>query len=233
MKPVKQNTDGSVSALYAQLREMSASFAFKPGQLINESALSRDLGASRTPLREALNRLVAEGLVDFHAGRGFFCRALSETRIQHLYDVRVAIECQAVRQATQCARTADLDAIDLALDQAHDEYQSCTAPIRLMELDEAFHMQLTALTGNVELQSLLATIYDKVRFVRIADLRRRQAEGRSTIDRHKRIIAVMRTGDGMAASEAMRYHIQERAQHAAEAVRLAYADIYAPQEASE
>ena len=43
----------------------------------------------------------------------------------------------------------------------------------------------------------------------------------------------MRTGDGMAASEAMRAHIQDRAQHAAEAVRLAFADIYAPKEASE
>ena len=233
MKPLNQTTDDAVSTIYAQLREMAASFAFKPGERINESALSRALGASRTPLREALNRLVAEGFVDFHAGRGFFCRALSETRIQHLYDARVAIECEAVRQATQRARPCDLDAIELALDQSHDEYQTCTNPIRLMELDEAFHRQLTALSGNAELQSLLATIYDKIRFVRTADLRRLQATGRSTTHRHKHIIAVMRTGDGMAASEAMRAHIQDRAQHAAEAVRLAFADIYAPKEASE
>ena len=84
-----------------------------------------------------------------------------------------------------------------------------------MELDEAFHRQLTALSGNAELQSLLATIYDKIRFVRTADLRRLQATGRSTTHSHKPIIAVMRTGDGMAASEAMRAHIQYRAQHAA------------------
>lgn len=222
--------DDTVSALYAQLRGMVASFAFKPGERINESALSRDLGASRTPLREALNRLVAEGFVEFQAGRGFFCRALSDSRIRHLYEARMAIECEAVRQAAARAVAADLDAIDAALDLTAEDYANCTDPIRLMELDEAFHLQLAGLSGNPELTGMLTTIYDKIRFVRTADLRRLQAAGRTTTERHREILDVVRSGDGAAASEAMRAHIEHRAQHASDAVRLAFADIYAPQD---
>ena len=221
-------TEDTVSLLYGQLRTMAASFTFKPGERINESALSRDLGASRTPLREALNRLVSEGFVEFHPGRGFFCRDLSQSRVEHLYQARMAIECEAARQAALHARPEDLDDLDAALDLTSDEYATCTNPIRLMELDEAFHMRLAGLSGNGELVRLLATIYDKIRFVRTADLRRLQAAGRTTTARHRIVLNVVRTGDGAAASDAMRNHIEDRARHASEAVRLAFADLYAP-----
>ncbi|MEM9433743.1 MAG: GntR family transcriptional regulator [Pseudomonadota bacterium] len=230
MNTTTPDADNTVTALYMRLRMMAASFAFKPGERLNESALSRDLGASRTPLREALNRLVAEGFVDFHAGRGFFCRALSDTHILHLYEARMAIECEAVRQAARRARPHQLDVIDAALDETADEYANCSEPTRLMELDEDFHTQLAALSGNRELLNLLSTIYDKIRFVRTADLRRLQAAGRTTTQRHRDILNVVRTGDGDAAAAAMRAHIEHRGQHASDAVRLAFADLYAPQD---
>ena len=222
-------TEDTVSLLYARLRNMAAAFTFKPGERLNESALSRDLGASRTPLREALNRLVSEGFVDFHPVRGFFCRDLSQSRVEHLYQARMAIECEAVRQATLRAEPKDFDALEAGLDLTSEEYATCSNPIRLMELDEAFHTQLVALSGNNELLRMLATIYDKIRFVRTADLRRLQAAGRTTTERHRSIIDVARSGDAAAASDAMRDHIENRARHASEAVRLAFADLYAPQ----
>lgn len=221
--------DDTVSALYATLRTMAVSFAFKPGERINESALSRDLGASRTPLREALNRLVAEGFVEFHAGRGFFCRALSDGRIKHLYQARMAIECEAVREAALIAAPVELDALETALEQTSEEYASCKDPLRLLEMDEAFHLQLTALSGNPELLGMLRTIYDKIRFVRAADLRLLQTTGRTRTKGHHAILALVRAGDAVAASDAMRKHIENRAQHASGAVRQAYADLYAPQ----
>ncbi len=230
MSDAPSKLEDTVSSLYASLRSMAASFAFKPGERINESALSRSLGASRTPLREALNRLVAEGFVEFHAGRGFYCRSLSDRRIRHLYEARMAIECEATRQAALRASAEELDAIETSLDVSAEEYASCTEPIRLMELDEAFHLQLVALSGNPELQGMLETIYDKIRFVRTADLRRLQAAGRTTTERHRAILTLVRNGDALAAAEAMRSHIGDRAQHASEAVRLAFADLYAPRE---
>nr|WP_272871027.1 GntR family transcriptional regulator [Ruegeria lacuscaerulensis] len=224
------NTEDTVSTVYAQLRSMAASFAFKPGERINESALSRDLGASRTPLREALNRLVAEGFVDFHAGRGFFCRALTDERITHLYQARMAIECETARQAALRAESDALDDINASLDSTADEYATCSDPLRLLELDEAFHMNLARLADNPELTRLLTTIYDKIRFVRAADLRSLQAAGRTTTERHRIILDLVRNGDAEGAAKAMRQHIENRAQHASAAVRLAFADLYAPQD---
>ena len=58
----------SVDQVYEQVRTMAANFEFKPAERINESVLSKKLGASRTPLREAMNRLVAEGLLVFEGG---------------------------------------------------------------------------------------------------------------------------------------------------------------------
>lgn len=224
------DSDNTVGSLYNRLRSMAASFSFKPGERINESALSRSLGASRTPLREALNRLVAEGFVEFHAGRGFFCRSLSDKRIRHLYEARVAIECEAVRQAAARAAPEDIDAIEISLGQTHVDYASCRDPIRLMQMDEDFHLRLTRLSGNPELLGMLTTIYDKIRFVRTADLRRLQAAGRTTTQRHRAILDLVRKGDPDEAADAMRVHIADRAQHASEAVRLAFADLYAPAE---
>ena len=232
-RPVNTTTadfEDTVSALYAQLRSMAAAFEFKPGERINESALSRTLGASRTPLREALNRLVAEGFIEFQAGRGFFCRPLSPERIMHLYEARIAVECEAVRQAALRAAPAELVALDTALDATAEEYAQCKDPARLLELDEAFHIGLCTLSGNPELVGMLRTIYDKIRFVRAADLRQLQAAGRTTIERHRAILTLVRAGGASAAAEALRVHIEHRTRHATEAVRLAFADLYAPQD---
>ncbi len=220
--------EGAVSALYVRLRAMAAGFEFKPGERINESALSRRLGASRTPLREALNRLVAEGFIDFQSGRGFFCRALTPERIMHLYEARIAVECEAVRHAAARADASDLARLDTFLDQTAAEYADCSDPVRLLELDERFHMDLCTLSGNPELSQMLQTIYDKIRFVRAADLRQLQAAGRTTAEGHRTILRLVQSGQAGAAADAMRAHIEHRTRHATEAVRLAFADLYAP-----
>ncbi len=66
----------SVERVYKEVRQMAIDFSFKPGQRINESVLATELNASRTPLREALNRLTAQGYLSYSAGAGFYCRAL-------------------------------------------------------------------------------------------------------------------------------------------------------------
>ena len=66
--------------------------------------------------------------------------------------------------------------------------------------------------------------------VRIADLRRLQKRGQVTARGHRVLLDVLRAGDPEAAAEEMRGHIEARSRHAAEAVRLAFADLYAPQE---
>ena len=81
----------SVDRVYATLRDMAINFDFKPGERLNETALTSKLNVSRTPLREALNRLVAEGFLTLAKGQGFFCRPLSPEQILELYQLRLSL----------------------------------------------------------------------------------------------------------------------------------------------
>ena len=80
-----------VDDIYEQVKAMAVSFRLRPGDRLNEVALSKELGVSRTPLREALNRLVAERLFDFRPGQGFFCRPLDAQSVFDLFELKAAV----------------------------------------------------------------------------------------------------------------------------------------------
>ena len=82
-------SDGRVDKIYDRLKAMAVGFEIKPAERLNEVALSKALGVSRTPLREALNRLVAENLFDFRPGSGFFCRVLDPQSIFDLFELQL------------------------------------------------------------------------------------------------------------------------------------------------
>ena len=69
-------SDSFVDRAYERLKRMAIGYHLKPGERLNEGELAKQLGVSRTPLREALNRLAMEGFLRFSPGKGFFCREL-------------------------------------------------------------------------------------------------------------------------------------------------------------
>ena len=226
----RDHSEGTVGGLYVELRRMAAAFAFKPGERLNETVLSRQLGASRTPLREALNRLVAEGFFEFRSGQGFFCRELSPERVVNLYQARMAIECEAARQAASTAKGTAIDDVESFLEDTASEYAATDDASRLLELDETFHLLVCGLAENPEFTRLLENIYDRIRFVRLADLRHLQRTRGLSPDGHRGILAAIRLGDADEAAANMRRHIEGRYPFVTDAVRQAYADLYAPAE---
>ncbi|CUH88097.1 Carbon starvation induced regulator [Phaeobacter sp. CECT 5382] len=224
--------ESNVDRVYEALRRMAADFAFKPDQRINESALSEVLGASRTPLREALNRLVAEGFLTFQINRGFFCRPLTPSYILDLYEARVAVECEALRLACARASDADIAALSDYLDRMEPDYQTVTELEELLALDESFHTRLVQLSGNHELQRMLKNLNGRIRYIRLIDLRRMrdQAEGCAPgdVSAHRRVLEGLVARDAQAATEALRNHIEKRREQATEAVRIAFSQLYVP-----
>ena len=103
-QPGHSMTETRVADIYDQIKAKSAGFGIRPGTRINEGALARELNVSRTPVREALNRLVAEQLIDFRPGTGFFCRPLDPQDMFDLYEMRNIVETAAVRLAVLRAR---------------------------------------------------------------------------------------------------------------------------------
>lgn len=223
---------GTVERTYCQLKEMAANYAFKPDSRLNESELSKRLETSRTPLREALNRLVAEGFLTFRSGQGFFCRSLNPAEIMDLYEARAAIECEAVKLAALRADPGELTALKDLLEQSHaEEYQPGTSAVRLVDLDEEFHLKLTALSGNSEMVRLLENMNGRIHYVRLIDLKtlsERDGPDRVTTEPHARILAAVMRKDAAAAEAEMRRHIERRLEAITQTVRDAFAQLYAP-----
>lgn len=221
----------SVDIAYARLHEMAVNFEFKPEERLNESALSISLSTSRTPLREALNRLVAEGLLTFKNGRGFFCRALSPARIHDLYEARAAVESEALLRAIIRATDAEIASVVTYLDRTEADYDTCGDLTELLEMDVEFHRRLAELSNNGELLRMLESLNDRIRYVRLINLQLLRADKSPAATRlaaHRTIMNHVVRRDSDAAIAALRAHIEQRGEEITEAVRIAYSQLYVP-----
>ena len=224
----------NVDRIIRKTREMAITFELKPGARVNESALSKELGASRTPLREALNRLVAEGFLTFQTGKGFFCRALDPKRIMDLYETRVAIEVETTRLAAMRATEDELAGFRAYLEQSEPDYHQSTDIGRLVRMDEDFHLYIARLSQNDELLRLLENLNARIRYIRAIGLRIIRTTPpeppEMRLSAHRLVMEALVARDTDAATTLMRAHIERRWEEATEAVRIAYSQIYVPDE---
>ncbi|NVO56315.1 GntR family transcriptional regulator [Rhodobacteraceae bacterium B1Z28] len=226
--------EGSVERAYEALRKMAISFEFKPGERLNETVLTKRLDVSRTPLREALNRLVSEGFLTFELGKGFFCRPLSPEKVFELYQLRCALETEALIRAIESAADQDIDAVISYLDEVEKSYSACTDLDELLRMDEEFHIKLASLSRNSELIRLLCNVNERIRYVRIINLRLlqvRRADGstdQASMSAHRAILEAVKARNVDKAVAALRSHIERRSEQTVELVRVAYSQLYVP-----
>ncbi len=206
---------------YAQLREQLLRFKFLPNQKINEVMLANDLEISRTPLREALNRLAAEGLL-IDRGRGFSVPGLEPAVIFDLFEARQEIECATVRLACARAEETELDELSDFLDASMAESPDASVD-RLMELDIRFHDTIAQLARNAVLRQTLANLNDRMHLVRWIAMEGRRER---TQAQHREILGHMRARDEAAAMAAMRNHILHRNEDIMAAIKSAYGHVY-------
>ena len=210
-----------VDRIHDEVRQMAVEYRFKPGERLNETDLSKELGVSRTPLREALNRLVAEGYLAFQPGQGFFCRALSPTEVFDLYDARVAIEAGAARLSCARAAPADIEPIRAFVAAFESRMEKCAID-ELVAFDEEFHMRLVALSQNAELPRILSNINGRIRFVRCIYMENRKIKNAE----HLAILDMIGAGDADGVDQLVRKHIKRRREEINGAVREGLFRLY-------
>lgn len=221
----------TVSQAYETLRDKAINFEFKPGDRINESALTRELGISRTPMREALNRLVAEGFLTLSPGQGFRCRTLQPDAIADLYELRCALESEAVRRMIEAGDQSQIDALVVYLDQTEPTYHACDDASELTRMDENFHLMIARGSGNREIANMLTNVNERIRYVRTVNLKQLRLRPSTTgnasgLNAHRRIVSAILSGNTEEAVAAMRRHIERRKDEVVELVKLAYSEIY-------
>ncbi len=197
----------TVERLYEAVHQMAISFEILPGARLNEVELAKRFSVSRTPLRETLNRLATEGLLDFEPNRGFTRRPLTTDEVVDLYEARSIIEVSAIRLA--CGRASDDSIHELRgyWDEVRkSEDQSSST---LLTLDEQFHERLAGLSDNQELVQILKSINARIHFVRWMDLE--NAERRSaTYHEHQVVLDKLLARDEEDCAMHLRNHIVRR-----------------------
>lgn len=201
------------------------SYEFKPGERLNEGDIARRLGVSRTPLREALNRLNTEGFLRFAPGKGFFCRELDAHEIFDLYELRKSIEVASIRFAIKRAREEDIDALLAFLDATGPDPGE-RGTVELVELDETFHERLMAMSNNAEMLRVLRNVNARIRFVRWIDMDRINRP--KTQAEHRAVLLSLKARDEAACVDLLEKHIDRRLDQITSAIKEGYAQIYMP-----
>lgn len=203
-RPVRLG-DEVYNAIYAQL--MSLKIA--PGSRISIDKLVREMGVSQTPIREALSRLEAQGLVvKTHLIGYSVASQMDAERLRQLYQLRLLLEPFAAEQAALNATDEWVGQLEAA-DAAMRDIQSTGGRNTygdFAQRDGQFHDLIAAQSGNDLVQDALARLHTHVHLFRLFY---HASATSDAIAEHEDIIDAIRRRDGAAASAAMRHHIEQ------------------------
>lgn len=188
-----------------ELRRLIIAGDLAPGQRISERAVGEYLGGtSRTPLREALKVLAAEGLVTLSPNRGATVTALSEREVEEAIEFLIGLESQAADAACEHITEAQLAEIEHLHDEMHRAFRAQQL-MAYFELNQTIHQRIVEAAGNRVLARVYATECARIRRYRYAGNRRHERWERAMAE-HDRILEALKARDGALLREMLRAH---------------------------
>jgi DNA-binding GntR family transcriptional regulator len=201
-------------AVYLALRRRFADGDLAPAERLTETALAEELGVSRTPVREALGRLQADGLVT-PAARGVVVATLGRDEIEQIYELRAGLEGQAAARAARRQAAGLIAPIEIrGIQDAADEVEQAVAegdPKRSARSNLAFHRAIGRVAGNTFLEDALHRVWDRIAISTVSNLSDRDWAS-TVIAQHQEICLAVVAGDEAAARRAAERHIQAAAE---------------------
>ena len=192
---------------YAALRRAVISLRLRPGQPLSEQGIARQLGISRTPVREAFIKLAEAGLFEVLPQRGTLVRKISLKAVKDARFAREAIELAVLREAIGCL-TPDVAAAMRALVAEQRAAAASDDLERFMTLDDAFHRAFALVTDHVHAWTVIEAQKAQMDRVRYLSLPAVTPIDR-LIDQHEAILEAALRGDAVAAAAALREHLAE------------------------
>jgi DNA-binding GntR family transcriptional regulator len=192
--------------VYARLREEILSERLSPGTELSEVALSKELAISRGPIREAMGRLAAEGLITVRPRRQAEVRSLTAEELIDAYQVREALEVLAVRLAIPRVTEGDLTHLERLIDQMA-EHAKAHAAGDFFAANAEFYETLCQLSGNAKLQEVHRRLEGQ-----IGRFKARTADAGGNLDgsltEHRAILAAIRRRDVDQAAALTAAHVR-------------------------
>ncbi|MGA7276356.1 MAG: GntR family transcriptional regulator [Desulfocapsaceae bacterium] len=195
-------------AAYSIIREKILHGGFELGSRIREDALAEEISISRTPVREAINRLVADGIIIKKSQRGLYLIDPDPEQIKDNIDIRISLEKLAVEKCIERSTDEDIAAIsdsvkEFAKALKQRDYDACN------KLDGEFHFLIAQMSKNIHLMSLLNGLSAFFQLVRNEEKKSHpEKKNKCTLKEHRRIAKAIENRDISAAKEAVEVNIQ-------------------------
>lgn len=190
---------------YAWLKQHVVTVPRSEGAFLTEAHVAKESGTSRTPVREALLRMEAEGFLQILPKKGAFVPPISDAELDAVMQARALIEDWCIRQVA-AAPDAVVDRLNRLLAE-QDELLS--DPIAFIECDRAFHRTIVSAAGN----TVLAEFYESLRERQVRMGLRAVADAperaRTVVNEHAAIVAGLSSGDARRATSALGAHLDE------------------------
>ena len=190
---------------YLGIKRLITENSFGAGDFVLEQELADRLGMSRTPVREAMIRLVQEGLIEVRPRHGMRVIPISAQDMAEIYEIITALETLAVENAARRRHSPETLA---ALERTIVDMEAALARDDLLawaEADEEFHRMIVEMGGNSRLSAAVGVHLDQVRRARMFTLRIRPKPVDSNAD-HAAVVKAIREGDPAAAGSVHRRH---------------------------
>lgn len=178
---------------------------YKRGEELVESSIGKELGISRTPVREAIRQLELEGLVQLVPNKGAFVTGISEKDVRDIYLIRARLEGLAARMAAKNITPELLDAMEetVVLSEYHAKKEHYE---QVCEMDSKFHKLLYKASGSRILEHTLTDFHQYVQRVRMASIMKKRRMEKSN-DEHDAILTAIREHDEEKAELVATRHI--------------------------
>jgi DNA-binding GntR family transcriptional regulator len=206
-KTDKKNSQNLAEEAYLRIKDMIFQHQIFPGQKLIYRELAKPLGMSLTPVQFALGRLEQEGFVERISNVGYYVTKISLKEIEDLFDVRMILEVHAVELAIRNQTPEDIMLLEKRL-QDHKNYSIQVYDRRKLMLDAAFHSQIAAMSGNLEIVRELKRIFEHTRLRSPVELIPPTRMNVATSE-HEQILQMIKERDVSGATQYMLKHIYE------------------------
>ncbi len=195
-----------VNRAYQELKQIILEHQVPPGGKLNEIELAAALGISRTPVREALNRLGKEGFVEIFPQRGAFVVQYSAKDIYELFLIRENLEGLAAGLAAERVTDRDLTRLEFCIRGFKEPYQKRDVQ-RYARQDFRFHQTIVLMSDAPRLINLISTLLDQIRIFRLTPIGLSD-QMKGALTEHQGLLEALRRRNPEEADRRMREHIQ-------------------------
>jgi DNA-binding GntR family transcriptional regulator len=193
-------------AAYHDLRERVIDGRLAPGTDLDQESLAREIGLSTTPVREALRRLEAEGLVIQRAHFAIHVPELSRREIRDIYAVRLMLEPEAVRLACELASDETPERVRAILEDSLAARPGSLSPLDRLHINRNFHRGIYAASNNDTLTAILDSLWDRCDRYRL-QLLKQDTTVESSVKEHQQMAEAFSAREGQRLADLIRSHL--------------------------